>query len=366
MHLCTKKEQFFEPLRLESGRILDSYELVYETYGKLNSDKTNVIVVCHALTGSHHAAGLYEGDKKAGWWDQVIGDGKVIDTSEFFVICVNTLGSCFGSTGPLSFDLKSKKQYRLKFPVITVSDMVNAQRNLFTRLGIKKAHAIIGGSLGGMQALCFGIEHSEFCENIIALATTYATQPWAIAFNKIGVEAITEDSDFKGGFYDENYIKEKGLKGLAYARMAGHISFLSPKSMQIKFGRNYVEKDGLYELYGRFEVERYLEYNAYNFAKKFDPLSYLYIIKAMNIFDTTRHYESLEDVFSRMKANLTLISFSGDLLFRPSEMRCIKEVLEKLDKKVNYYEIQSSYGHDAFLVEIEKFDKYIKKALKKE
>lgn len=271
LNLKTRREKFDEPLYLESGRILSNFELVYETYGNLNKDKSNVIIICHALTGSHHAAGKYENDVKPGWWDGFIGEGKAVDTNKFFVICVNILGSNFGSTNPLSIERSTGKQYRLRFPVLTISDVVKAQMRLFQRLGIERAHAVIGGSLGGMQALCFAIEFPKFAKNVIIMASTYQTKPWAIAFNKIAIEGILRDPLFKDGEYDESDISESGLIGMALGRMVGHISFLSPESMDEKFGRNYVETDGLYELTGRFQVDRYMEYNGYNFPKRFDP-----------------------------------------------------------------------------------------------
>lgn len=364
MEICTKIENFDEPLRLESGRILSNFKLAYESYGELNSDKSNVVVICHALTGSHHAAGRYDGDTKPGWWDSLIGDNKTIDTQKFFVICVNILSSPFGSTSPLDCD-ENGKEYRLNFPVVVISDVVKAQMRLFDRLGIKKARAVIGGSLGGMQALCFAIEHPEFCDDIIMLASTYATSPWAIAFNKIATEAILSDPDFENGNYDVNFIKENGLNGMRLGRMAGHISFLSPNSMDEKFGRNYVDTDGLYELKGRFQVDRYLEYNGGNFSRYFDPLCYLYIVKMMNIFDCTRHYDSLKEALSHIKAKLHLIAFRGDVLFPPSLMEEIKDAMYDLGRKsrVDYTLIDSDYGHDAFLVEIEKFDFIIKRIL---
>jgi len=360
------KKKFTNPLYLESGRILEPYELVYETYGELNEDKSNVIVVCHALTGSHHAAGLYEGDRKPGWWDGVIGDGKCIDTRKYFVICVNVIGSCFGSTGPLSKIYPTDKEYRLKFPVITISDMVKAQINLFDSLGIHKAEAVIGGSMGGMQALCFAIEHPRFAKKHIMLASTYATQPWAIAFNKVAREAIIKDPAFENGNYDPKKIKERGFEGLAIGRMSGHISYLSPDSMAKKFGRFYDERDGLYDLFGKFQVEKYLDYNSKNFVQWFDPLSYLYITKAINIFDATRNYNSLEDSLNRIKSKIYLIAFRSDLLFLPSEMKHIEETMIKIEKteQVEYYEVDSDYGHDAFLVEIPKFEEIIMRALK--
>ncbi len=366
MKITTAIKKFKKPLYLESGRILEPYELAYETYGELNADKSNVIVVCHALTGSHHAAGLYEGDRKPGWWDRVIGDGKAIDTRKYFVICVNVIGSCFGSTGPLSKIYPTDKEYRLTFPVITISDMVKAQISLFDSLGIHKAEAVIGGSMGGMQALCFAIEHPRFAKKHIILASTYATQPWAIAFNKVAREAIIRDPDFQNGEYDLEKLRQKGFSGLMIGRMSGHISYLSPDSMQKKFGRFYDERDGLYDLFGKFQVEKYLDYNSQNFVQWFDPLSYLYITKAINIFDATRNYHSLEDSFERIRGKIYLIAFKSDLLFLPSEMKHIEETMKKINKasQVRYFEVDSDYGHDAFLVEIPKFEEIIMNALK--
>ena len=366
LNLKTGKVKFNEPLYLESGRILPEFELAYETYGELNQDKSNTIVVCHALTGSHHAAGRYENEQKFGWWDALVGEGKGIDTSKFFVICVNILGSNFGSTNPLSIEKSTGKQYRLRFPVLTISDVVKAQMRLFEHLGIERAHAVVGGSLGGMQALCFAIEFPNFAKNVIILASTYQSKAWAIAFNKIAIEGILRDPGFKDGQYDENDIAAQGLTGMALGRMAGHISFLSPSSMDSKFGRNYVETDGLYEINGRFQVDRYLEYNGENFARRFDPLCYLYIAKMMNIFDCTRHYGNLKNACAQIRSRLHLISFKGDVLFPPRLMKEIYDTMSDLGKKdrASYAQIDSDYGHDAFLVEIEKFDGYIKNILK--
>jgi len=320
-------------------------------------------LICHALSGSHHAAGLYKGDKKAGWWNGLIGDRKAIDTTKHFVISTNVIGSCFGSTGPMSNNYPSDKPYRLKFPVITIRDMIKAQKQLLSRLGIYRVKAIIGGSMGGMQALQFGVDFPNFTDKIIALATTYATQPWAIAFNKVAMEAIRRDPRFKNGNYEKDDFREHGLDGLAVGRIAGHISYLSPYSMDKKFGRNYVSTDGLFELFGRYEVERYMEYNTNNFSRIFDPLSYLYIIKAINTFNLSRGYDSLYDAILRIKAKTTLISFKGDYLFFPREMEHIYNMMKRNNQEVRYHEINSNYGHDAFLVELDKFDKIIKKEL---
>lgn len=364
LNLQIHSEHFTNPLYLESGRILEPYDIVYETYGELNEAKDNVIVICHALTGSHHAAGTYEGDNKAGWWDSLIGQGKAVDTDRFFVICTNVIGSCFGSTGPMSLRYPYNEAYRFKFPVVTILDMVKAQRILFDRLGIHEVHAVIGGSMGGMQALAFGVFFPNFAKKIISMAATAVTRDWAIAFNKVAQEAILRDPDFKNGYYDPQSISENGLSGMAIGRMAGHISFLSHESMDRKFGREYKRTDGLFELFGKFNVETYLEYNGYNFTKWFDPLSYLYITKAINIYDLSRGFDTLEDALARINAELYLVGFEKDLLFLPSEMKEIYDIMRGIGKEnVDYFHVQSDYGHDAFLVEIDKLEDYVREAL---
>ncbi|MEF3192214.1 MAG: homoserine O-acetyltransferase [Campylobacterales bacterium] len=366
MKITTATRRFTNPLYLESGRIFEPYEIIYETYGELNERKDNVILVCHALSGSHHAAGRYEPtDPKAGWWDDLIGPSKPVDTNRFFVIATNVIGSCFGSTGPMSLEVYTQKPYRFSFPVLTIKDMVKAQKILLSELGIYQLHAIIGGSMGGMQALTFAIEYPGFAKMVIPMATTHATQPWVIAFNKIGQRAIMSDPAFNNGNYDPAEIRQNGLNGLSVARMTGYLGYLSPQTMQKKFGRNYVANDGLFELFGRYEIERYLDYNGDNFPKWFDPLSYLYITKAINIYDLSRGYDSLDEALSRLRSKLHLISFEGDYLFFPSEMREIKEAADRAGTGdlVSYYEVKSSYGHDAFLVEINLFGDYVAKLL---
>ena len=365
MKIETKVAHFSSPLYLESGRIFEPYEIAYETYGELNEEKSNVILICHALSGSHHAAGTYEGDRKPGWWDGLIGDGKAIDTTKYFVISTNVIGSCFGSTGPMSKNYPSDEAYRLKFPVVTVKDMTRAQMQLLSSLGIYHLKAIVGGSMGGMQALQFAVDYPNLADTIISLAATYATRPWTMAFNKVAMEAIRRDPRFENGNYAENAFKENGLDGLAIGRIAGHISYLSPHSMDEKFGRNYVSNDGLFELFGRYEVERYMEYNTNNFSSIFDPLSYLYIIKAINTFNLSRGYDSLHDAILRIKADIHLISFSSDYLFFPEEMKHISKMLNRNGQVNKYIEVKSDYGHDAFLVEIEKVEVYVRDALEK-
>jgi len=364
MKIETKVANFTSALYLESGRILEPYSIAYETYGVLNQDKSNVILVCHALSGSHHAAGIYDGDRKAGWWDGLIGDGKAIDTERYFVICTNTIASCFGSTSPMSPQYPSIQPYRLKFPVVTIKDMIKAQKNLLSSLDIHHLRAVVGGSMGGMQALQFAVDFPNFSDEIISLAATYATRPWTIGFNKVAVEAIRKDPRFKNGNYDIDDFKEEGLDGLAIGRIAGHISYLSPYSMDSKFGRNYVGNDGLFELFGRYEVERYMEYNTANFSKFFDPLSYLYIVKAINTFNLTRGYDTLYNAISRIKSKVHLISFKSDYLFFPSEMEHIYNMMQRNSQESSYLEVDSDYGHDAFLVEIDKFEYKIREILK--
>jgi homoserine O-acetyltransferase len=242
--------------------------------------------------------------------------------------------------------------------------MVKAQRILFDRLGIHRVHAIVGGSMGGMQALQFAVDYPNLADHIISLAATYATRPWTIAFNKVAVEAIRRDPRFEHGNYAKDAFKEEGLDGLAIGRIAGHISYLSPFSMDEKFGRNYVNNDGLFELFGRYEVERYMEYNTSNFSRIFDPLSYLYIVKAINTFNLSRGYDSLHDAIMRIKATVHLISFSSDYLFFPSEMEHIANMMQRNGQNYTYMEVESEYGHDAFLVELDKFEENIRDVLK--
>jgi homoserine O-acetyltransferase len=358
MNIVTRVENFTNPLYLESGRILEPYQIIYETYGKLNRDKSNVIVITHALTGSHHCAGRYGNEAKAGWWDNLIGKGKAIDTDRYFIICANVIGSNFGSTSPKSKIYPSEERYRLKFPVVTIKDMVRAQKILFNKLGIYKVKAIIGGSMGGMQALEFAVSYPTFAEIIIPIATTPMTRAWTLAFNKVAIDSIINDPEFKNGYYEiDNY----NGSGLAIARMGGYISYLSPTSMESKFSRNYVETDGIYELFGRYQVERYLEYNGYNFPKWFDPLCYLYLMKAINIFDLSRGFDSLRDAIALIQSKLHLIALKEDYLFNPKEMRELYDISRDLPNKdlIHIYEVDSSYGHDAFLVEVDKFENHI-------
>lgn len=354
---------FTSPLYLDSGRILEPFELAYETYGTLNADKSNAILVAHAFSGSHHAAGVYEGDNKVGWWNDLIGSGKGIDTDSFFVICINALGSCYGSTCALSPQNQGAIPYRLKFPVITIPDIVRSQKVLLASLGIDKLKAVVGGSMGGMVALSFAKLYPKFAEHIIALATTHATSDYVIAAHKVMCDAIMKDPRFKAGNYLKSELAESPLAGLALARMIGYLQYLSPRAMQRKFNHRYVDSDGLYELFGRFEVSRYLDYNAQSFCRYFDPLCYLYLAKALCIYDLSLGHESLEDATKDFRSCVHLIAFSDDTMFPPHEMWRIKQALQSNNKPHTFHEVQSQSGHDSFLVEVPLFEHYIKHIL---
>lgn len=366
MRIRIETAEFDAPLYLDSGRLLETFRLIYETYGELNEDKSNVVLICHAFSGSHHAAGRYMPTDKAGWWDALVGDGKAVDVKKHFVVCINVIGSCYGSTGPKSKNPKTDKPYGFKFPVITIRDMVRAQKALLSKLGIERVKAILGGSMGGMQALSFAVEYPEFAEIVIPMAATHASSPWVVALNKAASAALMADPAFEDGDYDSSEIKQNGLAGLSAARMIGYLGYLSPVGMCGKFGRNYVANEGLFELFGRFEVERYLDYNGANFVKWFDPLSFLYLSKAINIFDVSYGYDSLEEALKRIKCSLCLISFKGDTMFFPQEMQHISKTMQKMGMdNVSYVCIDSDYGHDAFLVEVDKFSDLISDILEK-
>jgi homoserine O-acetyltransferase len=362
LNYCQSLFSYKNSFSLESGRVLDGFEIIYSTYGTLNNNKSNVILVCHPLALDHKPV-LVDSAKK-GWWNDLIGSKKAIDTDKYFVICTNVIGSNYGSTSPSSINPQTNKIYNLSFPVITVKAMINAQKLLLDDFGIISLKAIVGGSMGAMQALEFAVNYPNISENIIALAVTSKTRDHTIAFNRVIQESILNDKDFNNGNYDREKISEKGFNGLCIARMLGHITFLSPYSMQEKFKNEYVNNDGIYDLFGRFQVESYLKYNGENFSKRFDPNCYLYLSKAINIFDISRGYESLSDAISKIKSNLYTISFSGDMLFFPYEMEYLKLECDKVGITNNYTNIKSSYGHDAFLVEVEKFEHIIKDALK--
>jgi len=355
----TFKDEFF----FESGRVLNPITVAYETYGALNNDKSNAILVCHALTGSHHAAGYnHPDDQKPGWWDEMIGPGKPLDTDKYFIISSNFLGSCFGTTGPASIDPATKEPYGLKFPVFTVKDMVKLQKRLIKYLGIEKLKTVIGGSMGGMQALEWAITFPEMVESIIPIATAGRITPMAIAFNTVARMSIMKDPNWNNGNY---YGKTQPVDGLAIARMAGHITFMSDASFHKKFGRKYATLEGIYDFFGYFEVENYLRYNGYKFARNFDANSFLYIIKAMDIFDISYGYGSFEEAVGKIRCKTLFITFTSDFLFPNYQTAEVVDILNTLGRDVTWENIESDYGHDAFLLEFDTQSNLIQNFLQK-
>ncbi|MBW8000520.1 MAG: homoserine O-acetyltransferase [Planctomycetes bacterium] len=346
------------PLSLESGKTLGPIDVAYETYGLINEKKDNVILICHALSGNAHVAGHNSpDDKKPGWWDMMVGPGKGIDTNKYFVICSNFLGGCSGTTGPSSINPKTKKPYGLDFPMITIADMVKVQKMLLEKLGINKILAVIGGSMGGMQVLQWAIEYPDFMRAIIPIATTTRLNAQSIAFDAVGRNAIIGDPYFNDGQYQD---KQGPDKGLSIARMIGHITYLSEKGMHEKFGRELkTAEDYKYEFNSEFAVETYLDHQGQAFVERFDANSYLYITKAMDYFDIERSYGSLKKAFAKVKSRVFVISFISDWLFTPAQSRAIVDALFANDKDISFCDIDSPYGHDAFLLEPETIGAFI-------
>ena len=336
------------PLRLESGETLPSLTLAYETYGKLNREKSNAILVCHALSGDAHVAGFHEGDDRPGWWDAVIGPGKALDTDRYFVICANVLGGCKGSTGPASTNPATGKPYGAKFPVITVRDMVNAQKLLIDHLGVTQLYAVVGGSMGGMQVLQWTVDFPDAMKKAVVIAATGYSTPQQIAFNEVGRKAIISDPHWNNGDY---YGKASPSHGLALARMVGHITYLSNESMHEKFGRALQGKDRRgFDFSTDFKIESYLHHQGDTFTKRFDANSYLYITKALDYFDLTKE-GSLAVGLAPAQAAFLVISVSSDWLYPPYQSEEIVAALSAHENDVQYSEIRSNYGHDAFLLE---------------
>jgi len=340
------------PLRLQSGKTLGPIDVAYETYGALNNEGTNVILICHALSGNAHVAGWHrEEGKSAGWWDDMVGPGKGIDTNKYFVVCSNFLGGCSGTTGPVSVNPATGKPYGLSFPVLTIADLVKVQKLLLDALGIKKVLAVIGGSMGGMQALQWAVEYPDIVESCLAVATTTHLGAQAIAFDAVGRNAILADMNFADGEYPPTAVPDKGL---AIARMIGHITYLSEQGMRSKFGRELRNaKDYSYDFDSEFSVETYLDYQGRSFVERFDANSYLYITKAMDYFSLPRDYGSIEAAFSRTSSRFLIVSFTSDWLFTPKESWDMVCALLADAKDVSYCNIESPYGHDAFLLEPE-------------
>ena len=340
-----------KPLKLACGVVLPSHELMVETYGTLNADKSNAILICHALSGSHHAAGYYEGDEKPGWWDNYIGPGKPMDTNRFFVVSLNNIGSCFGSTGPTSINPETGEVWGAEFPALRARDWVESQRLLMEHLGIGCWAAVIGGSLGGMQAMRWALEHPDKLANSIVIASSMKLSAQNIAFNEIARRAIKSDPDFHNGNYLQNNALPK--HGLALARMIGHVTYLSDELMGQKFGREL--RSGTFSQGEatpvEFQIESYLNYQGDKFSGGFDANSYILITKMLDYFDLSREYNhSPVEAFSHAKCNFLVISFSSDWRFSPQRSREITDALIGAGKNVSYAEIESDLGHDAFLL----------------
>ncbi len=343
-----------EPFQLESGASLQPLTLAYETYGRLNADRSNAILVLHALSGGAHAAGYHTAaDDKPGWWDDSIGPGKAFDTNRFFVICSNVIGGCYGSSGPASIDPTTNQPYGLSFPVVTIGDMVRAQVKLIDHLGIDQLLCVTGGSMGGMQALEWAAHHPHRIKAAIPLATTARHSPMLIAFSEVGRQAIYADPYWnQGNYYDQ---AQKPDSGLAVARMVGHITYLSEQAMHQKFGRRLqtLERYG-YEFQAEFAVESYLKYNGNNFTRRFDANSYLYVTKALDYFDLSSPTGSLAAAFaSSTHIKYLVVSFTSDWLYPTYHSKELVAALTAVGADVTYLDIQSTWGHDAFLLEVE-------------
>jgi homoserine O-acetyltransferase len=346
---------FTEPLRFRSGAVLDSYDLVYETYGTLNAAKSNAVLACHALNAAHHVAGYYAepelgGAANVGWWDNMIGPGKPVDTEKFFVVGVNNVGGCFGSTGPKSVNPKTGKPYGSSFPVVTVEDWVNAQARLADRLGIASFAAVMGGSLGAMQALQWTIGYPDRIRNAVVVAAAPKLSAQNIAFNEVARQAITTDPDFHGGDYYEHGVVPR--RGLRLARMIGHITYLSDDAMMEKFGRALRSGSIQFHFDVDFEIESYLRHQGDKFSEYFDANTYLLITRALDYFDpAAAHENDLSRALAAARARFLVVSFTSDWRFAPPRAREIVKALLDNRRDVSYAEIDAPHGHDAFLLD---------------
>jgi homoserine O-acetyltransferase len=349
-------------LTLASGRTLSGVDVAYETWGRLDDAHTNAVLVCHALSGDSHLAGIKPGEEPStaspGWWDVMVGPGKTIDTDRFFVVCSNVLGGCSGTTGPSSIDPETGTPYGLRFPIVTVEDMVDVQARLLDALGVKRLAAVVGGSMGGMQALAWAKRYPERVVAVVADATTWRLGPQAIAFNEVGRRAILEDPAFAGGDYAGREAQPES--GLSIARMIGHITYLSDASMHEKFGRRLQTSDEYaYDFVSEFQVESYLAYQGRRFVERFDANTYLYMTKAMDYFDLQGDSPTLADALRGVGSRFLVMSFSSDWLFPTARSRELVAALRDVGTEVSFAEIPSPYGHDAFLLEPEEQHKLI-------
>jgi homoserine O-acetyltransferase len=352
---------FAAPLPLQSGASIADYRLMYETYGELNASRSNAVLVCHALNASHHVAGVHElqdGKKNIGWWDNMVGPGKPLDTDKFFVIGVNNLGSCFGSTGPMHINAATGKPYGASFPVVTVEDWVHAQARLADELGIAQFAAVMGGSLGGMQAMAWSMLYPQRVRHCVVVASTPKLSAQNIAFNDVARQAILTDPDYHGGDYYAHGVVPKN--GLSVARMVGHITYLSNDDMAEKFGRELRNGDYQFGFGIDFEIESYLRYQGDKFSEYFDANTYLLITKALDYFDPARAFGGdLATALAGTQAEFLCISFSTDWRFAPERSREIVQALVRNKRKVTYAEIDAPHGHDAFLLDDPRYMKTV-------
>ena len=358
-----KKLIIDKPLKLDCGQTISNFPLAYETYGKLNDKKDNAILAFHALSGDQFASGINPITNKEGWWNYLIGPGKAIDTQKYFVICANVIGGCMGSYGPSNINPKTKKNFGTDFPVITINDMVNAQYHLLEFFKINKLFSVLGGSMGGMQVLQFVSNFPNKTQTAIPIACTASHSAQNIALNELGRQSIMADHNWSNGFYEEN--EKSPDKGLAVARMAAHITYLSKKGLEEKFGRKLQERDDLkFSFDADFQIESYLRYQGSAFVDRFDANSYLYITRAMDYFDLTKQFNgNLSKAFEKTDTKFFIISFTSDWLYPTSENREIVIALNSLGKDVGFAEITSDKGHDSFLLDVPDFLNTIKNFL---
>ncbi|GAB4425156.1 MAG: homoserine O-acetyltransferase [Turneriella sp.] len=349
----------FSELKLENGEILKEVRIAYETYGELNSARSNAILITHAFSGDAHAAFYHEGYNRPGWWDNMIGPGKAFDTNRYFIVCSNVIGGCAGSTGPSSVNPETGAPYALDFPQITIKDMVNAQKRLIEHLGIEKLYSIAGGSMGGMQVLQWLVSYPHAIKSAIPIATTARHSPQQIAFNEVGRQAIMADPNWNGGNY---YDREIPRAGLSVARMVGHITYMSDKSMAEKFGRRTKSDQEPKKFHADFEVEGYLRNRGDFFVRRFDANSYLYISKAMDLFDVSEG-RPLSEKFFGLEAKLLVLAFKSDWLYPAYQSLEIVSACKIAGVPVTYLEIEAHYGHDSFLVETETQSRLVKNFL---
>ncbi len=349
------KTTITQSLKLSSGQEISDFEIAYQEWGTLNEARDNVIVVFHALTGDQYVAGEHPITGKRGWWDDILGDGKILDTSKYYVVCANVIGGCAGSHGPTSINPKTGQQFAVDFPIITMSDIVNAQALFLDALGIDKIYAAIGGSMGGMQVLEFCAKFPDRCELAVAIATTSRHSAQNIAFHEIGRQAIMADPDWRGGKYAAEDIKPR--KGLSVARMTAHVTYMSEESLQDKFGRRLQDKDAItYGFDADFQVESYLRHQGIAFVDRFDANSYLYLTRAMDYFDMEEEYgKHLSEVFRGNTAKFLIMSFTSDWCYPTEESKYVARALNGAGVDVSFLEIETHKGHDAFLLDEPEF-----------